>query len=182
MARACMGCRQQASTKDLVWALALRVVRAIWEEDLDLSGVSYDLSKAFDSLPLELEAGRQVPEGEIFHPNDGLLWRIVQRLGFPGPILKVMRSMYGSFMRRFKLQGFLGEEISAKGLRGAFQGDAFSMVLMNAAAVAWFFLQKKGLGCDRGGGGPPPRPRIIRPGGCSASLFFKKFCAARYNA
>ena len=36
-----------------MWALALRAERAIWEEDLDLSGVSYDLSKAFGSLPME---------------------------------------------------------------------------------------------------------------------------------
>eukprot|EP00435_Cladocopium_sp_Y103_P055216 s1703_g18.t1 len=128
----CMGCRKNASTKDLIWPLCLQLERHLLEEE-EMYGASYDLTKAFDQLPL----GRA-----------GFLWEIMGRLHFPRTISTLMKDMYANLVRRFKFNGFLGEPISSSGLRGALQGCAFSMVAMNVAALAWFCVVRRGVNAE----------------------------------
>ena len=125
----CMGCRKEASTKDLMWPLCLQLERHLLEGE-EMFGASYDLTKAFDQLPL----GRS-----------GFLWKIMDQLHFPKTISILMKDMYANLVRRFKFNGFLGEPISSDGLRGALQGCAFSMVAMNVAAIAWFCVVRNGV-------------------------------------
>ena len=125
----CMGCHKEASTKDLMWPLCLQLERHLLEGE-EMFGASYDLTKAFDQLPL----GRS-----------GFLWKIMDRLHFPKTISILMKDMYANLVRRFKFNGFLGEPISSDGLCGALQGCAFSMVAMNVAAIAWFCVVRNGV-------------------------------------
>ena len=60
------GCRQGASTKDLVYAASMMLERAIWEGDT-ITGVSYDLSKAFDVVNHH-KLVEQIGQTDL-HPN-----------------------------------------------------------------------------------------------------------------
>ena len=129
---ACMGCRMKASTKDLTWPLCLQLERHLLT-GAELFGASYDLSKAFDQLPLG---------------NGGFLWQLMDKLCFPSPISNLMKDMYQNLTRRFKFNGYLGQPITSTGKRGALQGCAFSMVAMNVAALAWFAAIKRGFSLE----------------------------------
>ena len=125
---AIVACRRKHSVFDLVFSAALHldVSRATSQPAF---GVSYDLAKAFDTMPF----GKQ-----------GLGWHILRRLGFPSKIMAVMQDMYEHISRRFKTAGHLGEPIPARGMRGLVQGCALSMVLCNCMTVVWFAMQKHG--------------------------------------
>ena len=43
------------------------------------------------------------------------------------------------------MNGFLGEPFKWGHLRGAPQGDSFSMVLMNVSTFVWFCIQQQGI-------------------------------------
>lgn len=96
---ACMGCRMKASTKDLTWPLCLQLERHLLT-GAELFGASYDLSKAFDQLPLG---------------NGGFLWQLMDKLCFPSPISNLMKDMYQNLTRRFKFNGYLGQPITLSG-------------------------------------------------------------------
>lgn len=97
----CMACRPNASTKDLVWPLAVQLERSLLEGQ-PLVGASYDLSKAFDTLPLG---------------SGGVLWRLADKMKFPQAISTLLRDQYSGMERRFKFHGFLGEAICFWSLR-----------------------------------------------------------------
>ena len=103
------GGRQGASTKDLVYAASMMLERAVWEEDT-ITGVSYDLSKAFDTLPVQMgEQGTYGPQGLN---EEGFLWRVLERLGFPGLMHNLYRDFYAQFTARFKMNAFWGNHSS----------------------------------------------------------------------
>eukprot|EP00929_Paragymnodinium_shiwhaense_P090074 TRINITY_DN502_c1_g2_i1.p1 TRINITY_DN502_c1_g2~~TRINITY_DN502_c1_g2_i1.p1 ORF type:complete len:1109 (-),score=239.20 TRINITY_DN502_c1_g2_i1:399-3725(-) len=124
-----MACRKEASTKDLTWMLALQMEADAWR-GAPTKGAAYDLSKAFDTLPL----GRE-----------GVLWEAMQRAGFPLQIVVLMRDMYSGFSRRFKHNGVVGTELKSVQMRGALQGCSFSMIAMNTAVMLWFWALDEGL-------------------------------------
>ena len=86
---ACMGCRMKASAKDLTWPLCLQLERHLLA-GAELFGASYDLSKAFDQLPLG---------------HGGFLWQLMDKLCFPSHISNLMKDMYQNLTRRFKFNG-----------------------------------------------------------------------------
>lgn len=128
----CRGCRLQSSTKDLVWPLAVMMERASWEGH-SVHGAAYDLEKAFDQLPM----------GEF-----GVGWRLLERLGFPPSLRALLRDMYANVERRFRVRSFLSSPLRGVGLRGAMQGCAFSMLLMNVAVLPWMTMVRAGVQPD----------------------------------
>ena len=92
-------------------------------------GTSYDLAKAFDTMPFG--AG-------------GFGWILLQRAGCPLPIIDVLKDLYSRINRRFKVLSHLGKPITAEGKRGCVQGCALSMLFCNVLTLAWFQLQDRG--------------------------------------
>ena len=123
------GCRRKKSPRDAVVPLMLLAEQA-QHENRTLHVITYDLTKAFDSLPLE--------------PN-GVMWNLMDQLGFPTQIATLLKDMRTHFTRRFKVNGHLGMPRRQPACRGALQGCAFSMFLMNVATVPWFCMCRQGL-------------------------------------
>jgi hypothetical protein len=124
-------CRPGAATHDLTLAAAA-TLELHAHEGAETQAVSYDLAKAFDSMPF--------PAGEL----DGIGWLLMQRLGFDQRVLAVMFNQYDRMQRRFKTLQHLGAPVPAAGLRGIIQGCAISMVFCNCITVLWHELQRMG--------------------------------------
>ncbi|CAE6965070.1 unnamed protein product [Symbiodinium sp. CCMP2592] len=102
-----------------------------------ISAVSYDLSKAFNSMP--------------FHADNinGFGWMVLKRLGFDPRVTAVMFDQYRRLQRRFKTLQHLGRPVAATGLRGIVQGCAISMIFCNCITTVWEVLQRSGLRLPR---------------------------------
>ena len=109
-------CRPKNGTDDLLIPLALTLEDA----DDELFGASYDLSKAFDSLAFEIEEN---DDGEWSTVGWG--WKVIEKLGFPSEVAEVMKDMYCQIRRQFKINGHLGETVTAEGKRGVSKGVLF---------------------------------------------------------
>ena len=94
-------CKPGGGTPDLVVPLAL-MAEAARLEDKDLFAASYDLSKAFDTIPFDAE-------GEMIG------WKILEKACFPRRITMLLKDMYANITRRFKWNESLGEAVETKG-------------------------------------------------------------------
>ena len=122
-------CRPQSSTMDLVLPFAIMAEEAA-DDGEELKGSSYDLAKAFDSLPFNV---------------NGFGWKVLDHMGCPLEIMMVLMDLYKRIVRRFKVKGNLGKPIPPTGLRAGVQGDALTMILCNLMTLVWFSLQRQGL-------------------------------------
>ena len=88
-------CRQAASTFDPTLAAAA-LLELSHHQDAQLHAVSYDLRKAFDSMPF--------PAGVM----QGFGWRLLRRMGFPAGAQAVMFDQHARMQRRFNVLQHLG--------------------------------------------------------------------------
>lgn len=126
-------CRPLNSTHDLTIPVSLELEAAYLDQVDPPVGESYDLAKAFDSMPFGI---------------GGWGWILLQRFGMPPPIIAVLQDLYARIKRRFKIRGSLGKPMAPEGLRACIQGCALSMVCCNVVTLVWFHLQRKGLACS----------------------------------
>ena len=127
------GCRAGSGCHDLTMALFAEF-EASSIQGRDFQVASYDLAKAFDTLPCE---------------PGGFAWKVLKRLGFPEAISNLLNDFYTNIVKRFKMRGFLGEPVFSDSMRGAIQGCSFSMIIMNAMTVPWFRSQRSGVHLHR---------------------------------
>ena len=121
-------CRPRNAVPDLIIPIELILDECAQEHSM-AQGTSYDLAKAFDTMPFG--AG-------------GFGWILLQRAGCPLPIIDVMKDLYSRINRRFKVLSHLGKPITAEGKRGCVQGCALSMLFDNVLTLSWFQLQDRG--------------------------------------
>ena len=109
------GCRPNSTTHDLVLPLAMRTQRSR-RRGRSLKGTSYDLAKAFDTMPFEAKEG----EAQSEQQPEAFGWLVLKKLGFPELVMAVLMDMYARIERRFKIRGSLGAVIAAAQMRGSF--------------------------------------------------------------
>ena len=102
-----------------------------------ISAVSYDLSKAFDSMPVHADNA------------NGFGWMVLKRLGFDARVTAVMFDQYRRLQRRLRTLQHLGQPVTAAGQRGIVQGCAISMIFCNCITIVWAVLQRSGLRLPR---------------------------------
>eukprot|EP00660_Eupelagonema_oceanica_P019607 gene19607-biopygen16350 len=110
------GYRAMHGTEDVYWALQLRLEAAILNGE-PLYGLSIDWAKCFDRLP------------------QGILLRLLERMGLAERVLRPLRTMYARLRRRFRAAGGVGGEFLAT--NGILQGCPLSVALLNASVAVW---------------------------------------------
>ena len=91
-------------------------------EDLSINGhlvggLSYDLSKAFDRIPIELSLA------------------VAGQRGCDLQVLRGLRGFYATHQKAFQVSGFVSEYCTP--INGLIQGDPLSMVLLTSLVACW---------------------------------------------
>ncbi|KAJ9461000.1 hypothetical protein DIPPA_30574 [Diplonema papillatum] len=97
--------------EDPLFTMTLEIERALLSGE-PLCGLSLDFSKCFDRVPREIAL------------------RLMQDLGLHSRILKPLKSIYDTLVRRFKLPLGVGKEFQVT--NGILQGCPISVILINA--------------------------------------------------
>eukprot|EP00666_Eupelagonemidae_sp_cell4sb_P005827 gene5827-biopygen9860 len=110
------GSRAGHGAEDVFWKIALDIESALLRGE-PFHGVTYDAVKCFDKIP------------------QGILLKLLGKLGMEARILAPMRTMYANLRRRFRVAGGLGKEFAATD--GILQGCPLSAVALNALVAVW---------------------------------------------
>lgn len=110
------GFRQGHSCDDVFYDIALSMEEALLSGN-SLTGVHFDYKKAFVLVPRNI------------------IFNLASRLGFSSKLLDVMKSIFSTLQRFFKLPG--GHSKPFKSSCGILQGCPFSVVFMNLIVSSW---------------------------------------------
>ena len=117
------GFRLKRGTDDLIWELGAAVeeikLRKMERNDYleDLFGASFDYKKCFDQLPHEIA------------------FALAEYMGMSRVLIKVLREVYATLERHFKLPGGIGEPMIPT--NGILQGCPLSIILLNIIMSVW---------------------------------------------
>ena len=104
------GARAKHSTVNALARISMHLERAILQ-DKPIYGITFDLSKAFDNVPI------------------GITFAICKAIGMDVRLYTALKGMYERMTRRFKIGKFVGE--SFKDTNGILQGCPLSVMLLN---------------------------------------------------
>ena len=102
---------------DDVWFTQALLIEEALITSKPLAGLSIDFTKAFDRVPTHI------------------LFRLAERLGVEGGILKGVTSLYAQMRRHWKVGGFIGQAFTST--NGILQGCPLSVVLLNMLIHVW---------------------------------------------
>eukprot|EP00666_Eupelagonemidae_sp_cell4sb_P017943 gene17943-biopygen3366 len=104
------GSRAGHGAEDVFWKIALDIEGALLRGE-PFHGVTYDAVKCFDKIP------------------QGIMLKLLEKLGMEARVLAPMRTMYANLRRRFRVAGGLGKEFAAT--NGILQGCVLDYLVLN---------------------------------------------------
>eukprot|EP00959_Pyramimonas_sp_CCMP1952_P187699 3924674-Pyramimonas_sp.AAC.1 len=106
------GCRPGRSAEAMGMGIAMDMESVAYGAGAYVGGISYDLKKVFDLIPMEIAL------------------QLLDRRGMHHWILGPLRGMCSGLRRVFQLKGSVGDWFQAH--NGIVQGDALSMIALNS--------------------------------------------------